>query len=130
MLEIILNLLWVCVAAVALALTVHRLLSERERRRGWVLVVAVACAMLLLLPIISITDDLSAAATLVERTTSERRPASHAAFHGMIAILPNIPANASCSLMLLGHRVDPNFTVPSPGTREAEIVRGPPQNGY
>lgn len=58
MIETVLNLIWCAIAVGAFAVT--------PRRNGRALV-ALACAIALLFPIISITDDLSADATTLER---------------------------------------------------------------
>jgi uncharacterized membrane protein YhaH (DUF805 family) len=58
--ELLLNVLWVAVAAFAVA----RLALARERR--WIAVAATLCIVALLFPIISVTDDFAHDATLTE----------------------------------------------------------------
>ena len=65
--ELFLNLVWLVIAAGAAA----ALVLARERR--WIAITATICLVVLLFPIISITDDLASDPAVVEETTAVRR---------------------------------------------------------
>lgn len=58
--EVVLNLLWLAIAAFAVA----RLALARERT--WIAVAATLCIVAILFPIVSVTDDFAHDATLIE----------------------------------------------------------------
>jgi purine-cytosine permease-like protein len=70
--ELALNIAWLAVAAVLLLLCGARALSFTERRKRITALVALACLIWLLFPVISITDDLNASQSVYEGTTTKK----------------------------------------------------------
>jgi hypothetical protein len=77
--ELLLNLLWFAIAAIALLL--HLRTPAADRRKFRLGLGALLCLLTLLLPAISITDDLHFTALAIEDSSATKRlanPASHA----------------------------------------------------
>lgn len=109
--ELLLNAVWLAIAIAAFA----RLAFQRDRRRLAAAVVATACVVALLFPIISITDDLTASVAAVEETIAVRRV--------MAAASQIIVATA---LQLVAFVVEEAFALPAAPTLAADAERGPP----
>lgn len=72
--ELVLNLVWLAVAIyAAVRLTMWCSRQPRGSRKVWTGIIATACLVALLFPIISVTDDLSNDATVIEETRAVRR---------------------------------------------------------
>jgi len=76
--ELILNLVWLGIAATSLALVLPRAIRSR---RPLLIVVSLVCALALLFPVVSISDDLSADRDTVEESISIRRIVDAAQHH-------------------------------------------------
>ena len=100
--ELILNLIWLLVAALAIGAWYKRRFADgsepqRQTRRGWI---ALACALVLLFFVISLTVDLHAEVMVVEDATASKRhtcsvacqsvhsASRTAASHQAVAVLP------------------------------------------
>jgi hypothetical protein len=100
--ELLLNLVWLLVAVLAIGASCKRWPADgsephRQTRRGWI---ALACALVLLFFVISLTDDLHAEVMVVEDASASKRHScsvvSHsihaasrtAASHQALAVLP------------------------------------------
>ena len=72
--ETLLNLVWLIVALVLIGLWRFRWLASRRNPRAGVLpeIVAIACAISLLLPVISLTDDLHPEIVAVDASSGKR----------------------------------------------------------
>lgn len=73
--ELALNLAWLIVAATLLLLCGARALSFTEKRRRITALIALACLIWLLFPVISITDDLNAGQSVFQ-ATAVKKPTS------------------------------------------------------
>jgi hypothetical protein len=71
-LELALNLAWLLIAVALLLLCGARALSFTQRRRRITAVVALACLVWLLFPVISITDDLNSGQSVFEATSIKK----------------------------------------------------------
>jgi hypothetical protein len=102
--ENLLNLIWLIVASVAIYVWRFRWLKSRQNPRARVLVeaVAIGCVLVLLLPVISLTDDLHPEIVIVDAASGKRNAcllaagASHTPHaapapgaHAMFAVLPS-----------------------------------------
>lgn len=78
--ELLLNLIWLLMAVASFAWWRRRFLGAgRERSRGRMTlgpVVALACALAVIFPVISVTDDLHAELAVMEDSSSWRRSVS------------------------------------------------------
>jgi len=81
--ELALNIAWLVVAASLLLLCGARALSFTEKRRRITALIALACLIWLLFPVISITDDLNAGHSVFQ-ATAVKKPTSAA---GLIVAL-------------------------------------------
>lgn len=81
--ELALNIAWLIVAAALLLLCGARALSFTEKRRRITALIALACLIWLLFPVISITDDLNAGYS-VFAGTAVKKPSPV----GVMALLP------------------------------------------
>lgn len=85
--ELLLNLVWLFVALFAIGVWCRRWpgngsAPQRQTRRGWI---ALACALVLLFFVISLTDDLHAEVMVVEDATASKRHACSVAGHSIHA---------------------------------------------
>lgn len=88
MFELTLNLIWAAVAVSAFAFVLPR------TRPRWAASIALSCILVLLFPIISVSDDLSARWEAIDEATAVRRVvagAAHAAAHSALAVLAAAP---------------------------------------
>ncbi len=93
--ELLLNLVWVLIAATALSW--HLRSSTRERKQFFLALAALCCALLLLFPTISVSDDLHVQAFVTEDSSPTKRLAS-AVVH--VAPIPQIAIFfAFCALL-------------------------------
>lgn len=72
--ELALNIAWLVTAAGLLLLCGARALSFTERRRRITALIALACLIWLLFPVISITDDLNSSQSVFAATTVKKPP--------------------------------------------------------
>jgi len=79
-LESALNLVWAALAISAFAIVLPR--SAADGRKLLPIAVALACALLLLFPIISITDDLISSGTVAEEWNNGSRRIAAIMMHG------------------------------------------------
>lgn len=126
MVELILNLIW---AAVALSAFVFVLPRTRPRWAGGI---ALACILVLLFPIISVSDDLSAQWEAIEEATAVRRGfvAIHAApAHHVPVVEAALPALLSTVVTLALHGAVERHIVPTPAILLAHCTspRSPPR---
>ena len=76
--ELLLNISWIVICTVALVLITPHALASRSSKT---IFVALICALCLLFPIISVSDDLSADRETIDDATSIRRSMVAAAAH-------------------------------------------------
>ncbi len=96
--ELFLNLLWLLIAVVSVAYWCRHAPPDAAKRRPQC--IALACALLLLFPVISLTDDLHAEVMLIEDGNTAKRHAGSAAgavghaahgkhvTHSTVAVIP------------------------------------------
>ena len=125
--ELLLNLVWLAVAIAAFARLGVWASAETDRRRIRLAVVATACVIVLLFPIISITDDLEASAAVVEESATVRRVVAAAALH----VLPIVAFTlALCifasALTLLGFLTEDSSAFHISVAAPPPSLRGPP----
>ena len=95
--ELLLNALWVLVSLATLAMCLRRQ-EEADPEHGFVFsVIALGCVFLLLFPVISMTDDLNAAALEMEDANLLKRFAGWQEAHRVPVQVPELAA-----LLLLG----------------------------
>ncbi len=127
--EILLNLAWLLVTIVCSIVLLSHARKQPDATRLWVVVTAVVCIMVLLFPVISMTDDLHAELFTAEDSGKRWVAAIHvqqlAAFVHVLAawllILVTAPLGAACvwcSAKYLPQALD--------GTRIASFIRPPP----
>lgn len=126
--ELLLNLTWLAIAIAAFARLGVWASTETDRRRIHLAVVATACVIVLLFPIISITDDLEgSAAVLEESATIKRVVASAVLLHVMPALVATLSVGVlAATLILLGFMTEESFAVPLFLTAPVVSLRGPP----
>jgi hypothetical protein len=127
--ELALNIVWLLVAVGAFASVCVRVASETERRRIWLIGVATLCAVTLLLPIISITDDLHDSSAVLEEAWAVRRGVIAAAQHAVTANLPAVVVSCAIALTLLAFVSEETFAHPLLASRVVFALRGPPLAG-
>jgi len=115
--EALLNCVWLAIALTAFARLTAWSRTERDRRRVALAVVATACVVALLFPIISITDDLTASSTAVEETVAVRRVMAAAA-HIIVAAALGFVAFLS---------IEESFVLPAAPALALRTLRGPPR---
>lgn len=125
-LELFLNLTWLFIAAAA---TVRFALwsNGQTRKRQRVVCLAMICAIALLFPIISVTDDLHSDAAVLEETSTIRRAAAvvHDAFVAVV-IDTLLPIDASHAVAVV---LSPQIAASArllDGVRTPAGVRPPP----
>ena len=125
--EIILNLAWVLLAAVIVRLCLLRAPSQGTSRR--MQIAALAMLILLLFPVISVTDDLQSAQNIAESDTCLRRVQAaicpHSIFPAVAMLPPDDLAELSFGFLRLAapfHLLGP--TVQNPAL--AAIENRPP----
>ncbi|HZQ91486.1 MAG TPA: hypothetical protein VFA60_06815 [Terriglobales bacterium] len=120
--ELTLNLVWVCIAAAALWLW-----PRTERLKGtslWSGLLTLACALLVLFPAVSISDDLQAASTAMEDRSDSLRNWTPGAQHSVPAVatapaISHTPRGSTAPILAP--------IVPAHGHRAAvRATRGPP----
>ncbi len=127
--ELLLNLAWLLVTVVCSTALLVRLRRSTDSQPVWVLVTAVVCVMVLLFPVISMTDDLHAEVFTAEESGKRRAAAVHllelVAFVHVLAawLLIAIAAPLSTGWTL---RCDDFAPRPLEGTRTASLIRPPP----
>jgi hypothetical protein len=128
--ELLLNLAWLALAIAAFARLGWWASGETDRGRILVVALSTLCLVVLLFPIISITDDLQATDAVLEETVAVRRVAAAAALHAMpmlaAAIVVSVPA---VSLSFLGFVTSKSFALPSAPALVTVALRGPPLSG-
>jgi hypothetical protein len=85
--ELFLNLIWLVVAGLALGASCKRWAADgsepqRQTRQGWI---ALACALVLLFFVISLTDDLHAEVMVSEEASASKRHSCSVASHSIHA---------------------------------------------
>ncbi len=124
--ELTLNLIW---AAVALSAFVFVLPRTRPRWAGGI---ALACILVLLFPIISVSDDLSAQWESIEEATAVRRDfaGAHASVvHHVPAVQAILPSLLSTAITVALHGAVECHLVPTPAVLLAHCTspRSPPR---
>lgn len=127
--ELALNLVW---CAIVIASAIRFALWSRGQTGGRRAMVALAtvCMLALLFPIISLTDDLHATATMAEDSSALRRIVSSATLlsHGLdsIAALALSPRIAPFALALVCEPVVATVALVLAGFGRVQTLRGPP----
>lgn len=101
--EVFLNLVWVCVAALMFSLWLRfasRSGSNRRVDSRRIQFVALAVLVLLLFPVISVTDDLQAAQNPAEAASCHRRDHVYSTTHGIFPAVGALPLPAFAGLTL------------------------------
>lgn len=86
--ELALNIAWLIVAVALLLLCGARALSLPQKRRRITALIALACLIWLLFPVISITDDLNAGQFVFQATTVRKAAQLADVVHALPALLP------------------------------------------
>ena len=86
MFELTLNLIWAAVAVSAFAFVLPR------TRPRWAASIALSCILVLLFPIISVSDDLSAQWEAIDEATAVRRVHAGQHHHDVAAVLSAVPS--------------------------------------
>jgi len=127
--ELLLNLAWLLVTVVCSIGLLRRARKDPEAANLWVLVTAVVCIMILLFPVISMTDDLHAELFTAEESGKRRVAAIH--IQQLVAFVHVLAAWLLISIALprraTGVTCCEHF-VPSPldGSQFAWFTRPPP----
>jgi hypothetical protein len=125
--ELLLNLAWLAVAIAAFARLGVWASAETDRRRIRLAFVATACVIVLLFPIISITDDLEASVAVVEESATVRRAAASAVLHVVPTLATTLAlAVIAAALTLLGFLTEESFVALPSLAAPVLSVRGPP----
>jgi Na+/melibiose symporter-like transporter len=117
--ELLLNLLWLAIALTAFARVAAWSRGERDRRRVVAAVVATACVVAILFPIISITDDLTTSVASVNET---------AAVQLVMAAAAQIIVAVALTLVAFVVEEE-SFVLPSAPALTSHALRGPPLAG-
>ncbi len=126
--ELLLNLLWVLLAASVFCRWSRRQNDPRSRAH----LIALFCLLALLFPVISATDDLHAMRPEMEDAASNRRALKQASGASMRNPFPSVPALLTTAGMALAHRetssLAPVVRVSTPSSRplKVECGRAPP----
>ena len=126
--ELLLNLAWMLVTIFVSIALLHRARRENSARL-WIVVTAVVCLMILLFPVISMTDDLHAELFTAEESGKRRVAAVHVqqllAFVHVLAawLLISIAAPACLGW---SRRVNEVFPKALDGTLLVTFIRPPP----
>jgi hypothetical protein len=128
--ELILNLAWLTLAFAAFARLAVWARGETDRRRVWIVALATVCVVVLLFPIVSITDDLQESVAAVEETFAVRRVVAAAALHLTPVIVAALALSAVITVLtILGFVTVEAFALPSAPALVACTLRGPPLPG-
>ena len=127
--ELLLNLAWLLVTVLCSVTLLRRVRRTKGSAPFWVLVTAVICVMVLLFPVISMTDDLHAEVFTAEDSGKRRVAATQihqqlAQLDAFIAWLLVLIAVPGC----VDRTVASDVPVPRPlaGTRKSTFIRPPP----
>jgi hypothetical protein len=110
--EIILNLAWVLLAAVIVRLCLLRAPSQGTSRR--MQIAALAMLILLLFPVISVTDDLQNAQNIAESDTYLRRVHAATNPHSIFPAVAMLPPGNLAELSFRFQRLAAPFHLPTP----------------
>jgi hypothetical protein len=125
--ELLLNLAWLAVAIAAFARLGAWAMDEPDRRRIRMATVATACVVVLLFPIISITDDLEASTAVVEESATVRRAVASAVLHALPALFVALALGLfAAALTVLGFLTEESLTFHASLAVPVLSVRGPP----
>lgn len=125
--ELLLNLVWLAVAIAALAKLGVWASGETDRRRIRVAAVATACVIVLLFPIISITDDLEASTAVVEESATVRRVVAAAVLHAIPILATTLALGLfAAALTFLGFMTEESLALLTSPTAPVLSLRGPP----
>ena len=129
-LEIFLNLAWLILACAAYGKFAFWCARQpRGRRDKKVLIaLAVTCAVALLFPIISVTDDLHSDATALEESTSARRTSLIASPQIAVPIVNTAEQIAHQMSLCVGVLVVAPPAAAASSFATASALRGPPQS--
>jgi hypothetical protein len=129
--ELTLNLVWLLLALGAFARCAAWASGEPDRKRVVSVALATVCAVALLFPIISITDDLQESVALVEETAALRRIAVAAAVHcaPVLATLFSLASLLVPRLLTFAFTSEEVFSLPSSPAASVPALRGPPLAG-
>ncbi|HEU4413855.1 MAG TPA: hypothetical protein VFT65_03660 [Candidatus Angelobacter sp.] len=121
--EITLNLVWAGLAATLLALWYAGTLAPPDRRRSTVALLALVCAICILFPVVSMTDDLSASPAEPETVASILSAAPDFVAAGNAWVLVYDPHTAP-----FHHEVEaqPDYAPPSHSYFSFFLTRRPP----
>ena len=127
--ELLLNLAWLLVTVVLSIGLLRRAGRSKNPSPLWVLVTAAVCVMVLLFPVISMTDDLHAEVFTAEESGKRRVAAVHV--QQLAAIVHVLTAWLLISIaapICLGSVSPADTSVPRPldRTRAASFIRPPP----
>jgi hypothetical protein len=126
--ELLLNIVWLTIALLALVRFGVWTSGEPDRRRVALVGVATVCALAVLFPIISMSDDLQATVAAVEETMTGRRIVVAFSMHLAFADIALLASHCSLVIVLiaLGFTTE-NALAPStsPDARVFSL-RGPP----
>jgi hypothetical protein len=116
--EIFLNLAWIVMAAVMMGLWLHHSPSTGRVRR--IQFVAVAMLILILFPIISVSDDLQTAQNLAEEDVYLRRVLTAACPHSAFPAVATLPQSVKIEIAFVylhfhgfGHFEEPTLDNPA-----------------
>jgi hypothetical protein len=127
--ELLLNLVWLLVTLVCSIGLLRRARRNPDSPHLWVLVTAFVCIMVLLFPVISMTDDLHAELYTAEE--SGKRRVAAVQVQQLVAFVHVLAAWLLLALLALADlswvtRSDESVPQPIDGTRSACFIRPPP----
>ena len=128
--ELLLNLAWLILAFAAFARLGVWARGETDRMRVWTVALATVCVVVLLFPIISITDDFQESVAAIEETFAVRQVVAAAALHLAPVLFTAFSLSAFATVLtILGFVAVKAFALPSAPALVACTLRGPPLAG-
>jgi hypothetical protein len=130
--ELLLNIVWLTVALLALSRFGVWAAGEADRRKIVLVGVATVCALAVLFPIVSMSDDMQTTVAAVEETAAVRRIVLASALQLAPAVV--VAALTSLSLVVIALTVlgfTTEYAFALPGSLDAPVfsLRGPPSFG-
>jgi hypothetical protein len=115
--ELALNLAWFLLAIAMVYAWLHQASREASSRRAQI--IALGLLLIILLPAISMTDDLAAAQNPAEVDCCLRRDHDYSRAHAIFPVVPALPALAFASVPL------GNLQMAAPGVPPAPVFDSP-----
>ena len=137
--ELLLNLVWLVIATLAVGAWCKRRPTDGgepqgQTRRGWI---ALACALVLLFFVISLTDDLHAEVVVVEDAAASKRHTCSVIFHSVYAASRTVAGHHAVAVLpssgfffqeLFLEKVAPEAPLAVVSALPAALGRSPPSS--